>query len=127
MLFYLTAIFVCQLVGEGLVTVLGLPVPGPVAGMALLFAGLMIKGSIPDDLAMVGDTLLKHLSLLFIPAGVGVMLHAALLKREIIPLSVSLVVSTLLAIAVTGLLMSWFMRGKPAFSTDGHASGEQKK
>ncbi|PLW78440.1 CidA/LrgA family protein [Cohaesibacter celericrescens] len=127
MLFYLTAIFVCQLVGEGLVTVLGLPVPGPVAGMALLFAGLMIKGSIPDDLAMVGDTLLKHLSLLFIPAGVGVMLHAALLKREIIPLSVSLVVSTLLAIAVTGLLMSWFMRGKSALSTDGQASGEQKK
>ena len=112
MLFYLTAIFVCQLVGEGLVTVLGLPVPGPVAGMALLFAGLMIKGSIPDDLAMVGDTLLKHLSLLFIPAGVGVMLHAELLKRELVPISVALVVSTLLAIAVTGLLMSWLSKGE---------------
>ena len=127
MLFYLTVIFVCQLVGEGLVTVLGLPVPGPVVGMALLFAGLLIKGTIPEDLALVGDTLLKHLSLLFIPAGVGVMLHAALLKREIVPISVALVVSTLLAIAVTGLLMSWFMRGKPRASADGQSSGEQVK
>ena len=38
------------------------------------------------------------------------MLHASLLQREILPLSVALVLSTLLAIAVTGLLMRWFLR-----------------
>lgn len=112
MLFYLTVIFVCQLIGEAVVTVLVLPIPGPVLGMALLFAGLMVKGSVPGDLGRVGDSLLKHLSLLFIPAGVGVMLHAELLKREIVPLSVALIVSTLLAIAVTGLLMSWLSKGE---------------
>ena len=111
MLFYLTLIFACQLIGEGLVTAFALPVPGPVVGMALLFAGLMIKGGIPDDLARVSDTLLANLSLLFVPAGVGVMLHAKLLGAEWLSLSVALVASTLLCIAVTALLMSWLSRG----------------
>jgi putative effector of murein hydrolase LrgA (UPF0299 family) len=47
MLGYLTLIFCCQLLGELVVTALGLPVPGPVLGMALLFAGLLAYGSIP--------------------------------------------------------------------------------
>jgi len=114
LLFALTLIFLCQLFGESIVTLLGLPVPGPVVGMALLFVGLSIKGGIPSDIAMVGDSLLKHLSLLFIPAGVGVMLHAKLLQAELLPISVALLVSTLLAIAVTGLMMRWLMKdGKP--------------
>ena len=53
MLFYLTVIFVCQLIGEVLVTLLHLPIPGPVIGMALLFAGLLMRGGIPDDLGTV--------------------------------------------------------------------------
>nr|WP_321445269.1 CidA/LrgA family protein [uncultured Cohaesibacter sp.] len=110
LLFALTLIFLCQLLGESIVTLLGLPVPGPVVGMALMFIGLSIKGGIPADVAMVGDSLLKHLSLLFIPAGVGVMLHAKLLRAEMLPISISLLVSTVLAIAVTGLMMRWLMK-----------------
>lgn len=109
---YLIVIFLCQLFGEALVAVLDLPVPGPVIGMALLFVGLLIKGGIPEGLGKVGDTLLSHLSLLFIPAGVGVIAQIDLLKREILPLSVSLVVSTFVAIAVTGVLMSWLSKAK---------------
>ena len=112
MLFYLTSILLCQLIGETLVSVLGLPVPGPVIGMAIMFIGLLIKGSVPDGLSSVGDTLLSHMSLLFIPAGVGIMVNAELIQREIIPISVSLVISTFLCIAVTGLLMSWLTRNK---------------
>ena len=107
MLGYLTIIFCCQLLGELLVVGAGLPIPGPVCGMAILFAGLLIRGSIPDDLAAVGTALLDNLSLLFIPAGVGVMLHASLLQRDWLPISVSLIVSTALTIAVTALVMSW--------------------
>lgn len=52
MLGYLTLIFCRQLAGEPAVTALGLPVPGPVAGMALLFAGLLVHGAlIGRDLA----------------------------------------------------------------------------
>ncbi len=107
MLTYLTLIFCCQLLGELFITATGLPVPGPVVGMVLLFTGLLIKGSIPDDLGMVGDTLIKNLSLLFIPAGVGVMLHAKLIGREWMPISVALIASTALTIALTAIVMVW--------------------
>lgn len=111
MLFHLTVILACQLAGESLVVALGLPVPGPVAGMMLLFAGLVIHGGIPEGIERVGGALLSHLSLLFVPAGVGVMLHGALLGRDWLAVSVALVVSTLATILVTGWLMARLGRG----------------
>ena len=113
MLGYLTLILVCQLAGELFVKGLGVPVPGPVAGMAILFAGLITRGGIPDELASVADVLLKNLSLLFVPAGVGVMLHVQLLQREWLPLTAALIVSTLLTIGVTAALMAWLRPGGP--------------
>lgn len=110
MLFYLTLIFCCQLIGELIAAASGLPIPGPVVGMALLFIGLLIRGSIPDDLGNAADGLLNHLSLLFVPAGVGVMLHIELIGKELLPVSAALVGSTILTIAVTGLLMAWLGR-----------------
>lgn len=105
MLTYLTLIFACQLAGEALVAATGLPLPGPVMGMALLFAGLLAKGSIPKDLDTVGGALLSNLSLLFVPAGTGIMVHLSLLAGDGIAVSVALVVSTVATIAITGLLM----------------------
>ncbi len=105
MLEYLTLILACQLLGEFAVSTAGVPFPGPVAGMVLLFAFLVIKGGIPDDLGKVSGALLNHLSLLFVPAGVGVMAHFELLGSDAWPLSAALVVSTLLTIAVTALAM----------------------
>ncbi len=101
-----TAILCCQLAGELLVTALGIPVPGPVAGMGILFAFLLIKGAVPDSLAATADNLLSHLSLLFVPAGVGIMAHFALLREEWPALMTALVLSTLATIAVTAGLMS---------------------
>ena len=108
MLEYFTLILCCQLVGELLVATLALPLPGPVVGMVLLFCLLMMKGAVPKALGEVSDALLGSLSLLFVPAGVGVMLHFDVLGAELIPLSVALLVSTLLTIAVTALIMVWF-------------------
>jgi holin-like protein len=110
MLFFLTVILACQLAGEVFVAAAGLPVPGPVCGMVLLFAGLMLRG-LPAGLAQVADSLLSHLSLLFVPAGVGVMLHAGLIGRDWLPISVALVASTVLTVVVTAAAMSWLGRG----------------
>jgi len=110
MLEYLTLIFGCQLAGELIVAATGLPVPGPVCGMALLFAGLVIKGGLPAELARVADALLGNLSLLFVPAGVGVMLHARLMARDWLPIAAALLLSTGLTIAVTAALMLWLSR-----------------
>lgn len=124
MLTYLTLIFVCQLVGELLVVATGLPVPGPVVGMALMFIALLARGSVPAELGGVADTLIGNLSLLFVPAGVGVMLHARLIGEQLAPISLALIISTVLAIAVTGALMAWLgpRAGRPAQD----APGEQR-
>lgn len=107
MLSYLTLILCCQLAGELTVAATGAPVPGPVAGMVILFTGLVINKGIPADLAGVGDALLANLSLLFVPAGVGVMLHLKLLAQDWLPVSLALIFSTGLTIAVTAALMSY--------------------
>jgi putative effector of murein hydrolase LrgA (UPF0299 family) len=123
MLNALTLILCCQLAGELLVTATGLPIPGPVCGMALMFAGLLVKGGIPDDLASVADTLLGNLSLLFIPAGVGVMLHLPLMGAEILPISIALIASTLITVGVTALLMQRLSR--TSGGADASSGGEQ--
>ena len=110
MLFFLTLILACQLAGEVLVVATGLPVPGPVVGMVLLFVGLVVHGQLPDGLAGVADAFLNNLSLLFVPAGVGVMLHVGLIGRDIVAISAALVVSTLVTVAVTAAMMAWLGR-----------------
>lgn len=104
----LTLLLACQLVGEILVKLLHLPVPGPVIGMALLFAGLVIRGGTPSILEQTAGRLLGHLSLLFIPAGVGIILYLDLIAENWLPIGAALLVSTLLTIAVTGGVMQYF-------------------
>ena len=105
-----TILLACQLAGEVIARLLGLPVPGPVLGMVILFVALAIRGHVPDDVGVVTGGLLQNLSLLFVPAGVGVMLHAGLLVENWLAVSVTLVASVVITIAVTGLAMSWMKR-----------------
>jgi holin-like protein len=107
----LTWLLVFQCIGEVLVRATGAPVPGPVVGMVLLFALLRWRGGRgePAGLAVAADGLLKHLSLLFVPAGVGVMLHASRLADEWLAIAVALVASTVAAIAATALTMRALM------------------
>jgi holin-like protein len=93
-------LLVYQLVGEVLVQLTGLPVPGPVVGMLLLFidAGAR-RGAASWLLRELQQSLLGHLSLLFVPAGVGVMLHFQRLGQEWLAIAVALVASTVLTIA----------------------------
>ncbi|MDJ1184420.1 CidA/LrgA family protein [Roseofilum sp. BLCC_M143] len=98
---------VCQLIGEFAVRTIDIPFPGPVLGMVLLFMFLLIKGSIPAELNKISGVLLNNLSLMFVPAGVGIMVHFELLSSDLWPLSIALVISTGLTIAVTALVMTW--------------------
>jgi len=100
-----TLLLVFQLVGEVLVLLTGLPVPGPVVGMLLLFVSLAVRGSAPQWLRDSCQGLLAHLSLLFVPAGVGVLLHFERLGAEWLPIAVALVASTVITIGVTALAM----------------------
>jgi holin-like protein len=109
----LTLLLLYQLAGEVIVQVFALPIPGPVIGMALLFATLVVRGGVPAELRNTAGNLLQHLSLLFVPAGVGVMVHFARLGDEWPAIVGALVVSTFVTLAVTGLVLCVFVkRGK---------------
>lgn len=100
----LTLLFVCQLAGETAVRAAGVSLPGPVLGMALLFVGLLLRGRSGEELDGVADTILRNLSLLFVPAAVGVVQQAGLIAEEWLAIGAALVVSTLLTLVVTVLV-----------------------
>ena len=86
MLGALTILLVYQLIGEVIVQFTRLPVPGPVIGLLLLFLTLWARGSLAAPLRDTANGILQHLSLLFVPAGVGVMVHFARVSGEWLPI-----------------------------------------
>lgn len=106
----LTLLLVFQLIGEIIARMLGLPIPGPVIGMALLFAALVARGGPSTELRTTAQRLLQHLSLLFVPAGTGVMLHFQRMSDEWQALALSLLGSTLITITVTALTLRFLTR-----------------
>ena len=109
----LTQLLIFQLIGEVIARGLDLPVPGPVIGMALLFAALSLRNGPAASLQTTAQTLLSHLSLLFVPAGVGIVVHLSRVADEWPALLAALVVSTFVSMAVTALAMKALAR-KPA-------------
>ncbi len=99
-------LLVFQLAGEIIRLAGDLSIPGPVIGMLLLFLTLLLHGRTPAAVGEASSALLGHLSLLFVPAGVGLMLHFELIGAQWLPLLAALVVSTLLSLVAAG----WTMR-----------------
>ena len=110
----LTQLLVMQLLGEVIARWLALPVPGPVLGMLLLFLTLVWRGGPSPELQTTSSNLLQHLSLLFVPAGVGIMVHLHRVADEWLPLLLSLLISTLATLVVTALVMKLLLRTPPA-------------
>ena len=108
----ITLLLIYQLVGEVSARLLQLPIPGPVLGMLLLFISLLIRDSLAETIEPATNALLSHLSLLFVPAGVGVMVHWGRIGNDWLPISVALVLSTLLTLGLTALFMQVFIRFK---------------
>ncbi|MCF8199587.1 MAG: CidA/LrgA family protein [Sulfuritalea sp.] len=117
MLTPITLLLLFQLAGEAISMFFALPVPGPVIGMALLFAALAWRGGPSTELRETAQKLLQHLSLLFVPAGVGIMLHWQRLSDEWQPLLVALVASTFITIAITALVLHALTHRKAASAT----------
>ncbi len=107
MLHAIVLLLVCQLAGETLAHFLSLPLPGPVIGMVLLLAALMLRLPLPQAMGDTADGILRHLSMLFVPAGVGVVQQLDLLGAEGGRLLVVVVLSTVIALAVTALTFTW--------------------
>lgn len=104
------------------VRALAWPVPGPVLGMALLWGLLLLR---PGWLPVFKGTaagLLQHLSLLFVPAGVGIMLHLQRLGDEALAIGVAVLVSTWIGLAVTAWTTVWLLRRSRSADTAAHTS-----
>ena len=106
----LAILLVYQLIGESLTFAFGLPIPGPVIGLALLLATLALRPALLPRIKQTGTTLLSHLSLLFVPAGVGVMVHFARLSEEGVAIVAAVVGSTLLAIVATAATAAFLIK-----------------
>jgi holin-like protein len=110
----LTILLVLQVVGEGLARLFGLQLPGPVVGLIILWPLLQIDW-LRQHVESVAGFLLSNLSLLFIPVGVGVILHLELLSSIWWQIALSLVVSTLLGLIVTLYTLRVFIKPGDAF------------
>ena len=103
-------LLVIQSAGELLARALHLPFPGPVVGMVLLLGALRWQ-VVREPVSECAGFLLNHLSLLFIPVGVGVMTHLHLLSQYGGRIAVVLVLSTWAGMAVSALTLYALNRG----------------
>ena len=113
----LAFLLLLQSVGELLSRGLSLPFPGPVIGMLLLLLALRWP-LVRQPVAACADFLLSHLSLLFVPVGVGVMTHLSIVSQYGGRMLVVLVLSTLIGLAVTALLLNRLWRQSPTNISD---------
>lgn len=101
----LAVLLLFQLVGESLVFLLGVSIPGPVAGLVLLFAALPVLDRLwPQEAASIdeaAETLLSNLGLFFVPAGVGVVALASILSAQIWGLGAVLILSAIITLMLT--------------------------
>lgn len=97
-------LLVCQSLGEAMVRLLHLSLPGPVVGLMLLLMLLPLRG-VQAPVGAAAETLLSHLSLLFVPVGVGVMTHLALLSTYGLRMLATIVLSTWIGLVVTALVL----------------------
>jgi len=107
----LIVLLLFQLSGEALVALLGLPVPGTVIGMLLLWLGLHLKGEPSDGLRKTSMQLIQHLSLLFLPAGVGLFFLPPHIQQYWPAMLGAIVVATFISMLFSGWLLKCFTRG----------------
>jgi len=110
MLNALALLLLCQLTGEITSQVFAIPIPGPVIGMVLLLIIMYFVADVAGTLRETSNVILRNLSLLFVPAGVGVMLHVSRVADEWLAILVSLVLGTVLTLVVTALTIRFAMR-----------------
>ena len=116
----LNSIFVIllfQLIGEFIQKFFEFSIPGPVIGLIFLLSVLLIIKKInkkheafDTNLVISAENLLSYLPLLFIPVGVGVVMHLSLLEENLVSVLLVIVFGTLLTLALTGYVMEKLLK-----------------
>ena len=128
MLYALATLFAFNLLGELLVRVSGLPLPGALVGTLLLLIGLLFYKRLPKPLEDTAQVLLQNMMLLFIPVIAGVMLEFDHLRREWLPFVLSCVVGAAVTFTATALTFRFFLQRERAKSAkDEAATGNEQE
>lgn len=122
MIVSLALILLCQLVGEIVARWTQLPLPSPVIGLVLLFAIFLVRDRIAwlppeirgEPLEVNCETLLQHMAMMFVPAGVGVVQRLDILARYGVGVVATVILTTAFSIAVTAVTFEWVARWFPA-------------
>lgn len=101
MLVTIAILLSCQLAGEVIARALALPVPGPVIGLILLFSACTLRPALAERVGPVARGFLGYLSLLFVPAGVGVVANLGILAQNGLAIAVVVMASTVIAMLVS--------------------------
>ncbi len=101
-----------QAAGELLARAFALPFPGPVIGLLLLLLALR-SPAVQGCVGAAADFLLAHLSLLFVPVGVGVMTHLGLLTVYGGRVAAVIILSTWVGLWVTAWTLRRLLRVPP--------------
>ena len=120
MLVAIFIIFVLQLTGEALQQYFDLAIPGPVVGLMLMLCTLMIAKSkmhpsvisLRTNIINTSEQLLSYLSLLFVPIGVGVIMHLQLLEAQLLRILVVIVVGTICTMIFTSAVFAKINKAK---------------
>ena len=105
-------IFLFQLIGEATQKYFALPVPGPVIGLVLMLACLLWSKRIDDPvvtglrskLVNTSQQLIGYLSLLFVPIGIGVIMHLKLLETQLAQIIGVVTIGTITTIVLTAFI-----------------------
>ncbi|WP_322997175.1 CidA/LrgA family protein [Castellaniella sp.] len=105
----IAALLLMQLAGTLLVQFTHIPLPGPVVGMLLLFIYLWWRGRVPKPLLRTTQSILENLSLLFVPAGVGVIAHWHEMADQAGRVAIVLVLGVAITLVVTAFTLHWLL------------------
>ena len=97
-------------IGEALNKLLPLPIPAGVYGLVLLLVGLITGIVKLEDVETTGGFLLDTMTLMFIPAAVGIMSVTDILLPVLVPYLVIIISSTVIVMTVTGIAASLILR-----------------
>lgn len=100
----------CYLVGDVISGIEGVPIPGSVIGMGILFLGLLIKGTIPDSVEKAGDGLLNNLGIMFVPAGAGITMYLGLIAEQWDIILIASLSATIATFIICGWLFQLFAK-----------------
>lgn len=106
-------IFFFQLLGEAIKKFFEMRIPGPVLGLILLLVVLIFLKrfktaaiiNLKEDVINTSNYILNYLSLLFVPIGVGVVMHLSYLENNLFKVLIIVFISTILTIGLTAFLM----------------------